>query len=318
MLKVKTQKFTNADVIFDRGVGQYYFIMPHNLGTQNYLVSVTDNEGNIRNTSNLFVKDNNQLLVNVPGFNIGIWTCQVYYEDGSQQDLSKKRLFEQDLIPLEELHNYLNYNVAIGRPNSSTVNMSLANLKSFCQSTLDTSIYLLRSNNLSDLTSIASARQNLDVYDKSYIDNYIRSFIPKNGYIDTVSSFAVAGETTYAPVVSTVRGTYGVNVYLDARLTGSEGTTVAGITLGYVNVTPVSGTTFTANTITSVLFTWFSTAPVMTTAQIFTQGELRVTPSALSGGAIRLTFTAFINRPSGQNADANCNASIFIPLQINN
>lgn len=318
MLKVKTQRFTDADVIFDAVREQYYVVMYHNIGNQNYLVSVTDNDGNIRNTSNLFEKDDNQTLIKVPGQTIGAWTCQVYYEDGSQQDLSKKRLFEQDLIPLEELPNYLDFNVAMGRPNSPTVNMSLANLKSFCQSSLDTSIYLLRSNNLSDLTSVASARQNLDVYDKSYIDNYIRSFIPKNGYIDNVSSFATAGQTTYAPVVSTVRGTYGVNVYLEAKLTGSEGTTVAGITLGYVDVTPVSGTTFAANTITSVLFTWFSTAPVMTTSQIFTQGELRVTPTTLSGGAIRLTFTAFINRPSGQNADANCNASIFVPLQINN
>ena len=318
MLKVKTQKFTNADVIFDRRVGQYYFIMPHNLGTQNYLVSVTDNEGNIRNTSNLFVKDNNQLLVNVPGFNIGIWTCQVYYEDGSQQDLSKKRLFEQDLIPLEELHNYLNYNVAIGRPNSSTVNISLANLKSFCQSTLDTSIYLLRNNNLSDLLSIPAAQQNLNVYDKTYIDSFLQSFIPKNGYIGNASSFIVSGQTTYAPVVSTVRGTHGVNAYLETKLTGSEGTNTAGIQLGYIDVTPITGTTFTANTITSVLFTWFTTSNVITSSQIFTQGELRVTPTNLSGGGVRLTFTAFINRPTGQTADANCSASIFIPLQINN
>lgn len=317
MLKVKTQRFTDADVIFDAVREQYYVVMYHNIGNQNYLVSVTDNDGNIRNTSNLFVKDDNQTLIKVPGQTIGAWTCQVYYEDGSQQDLSKKRLFEQDLIPLEELPNYLDFNVAMGRPNSPTVNMSLANLKSFCQSTLDTSIYLLKSNNLSDLNSVANARQNLNVYDKAYIDSYITSFIPKNGYIDTISQFTASGDTTYSPVVSSVKGTHGVNVYLETRLTGAEGTTTAGINLGYIDVSPVTGSTFTANTITSVLFTWFTTSPATTTSQIFTEGELKVTPSALGGGRIRFTFTAYINRPSGQTNIANCSASIFIPLQIN-
>jgi hypothetical protein len=317
MLKVKTQRFTDADVIFDAVREQYYVVMYHNIGNQNYLVSVTDNDGNIRNTSNLFVKDDNQTLIKVPGQTIGAWTCQVYYEDGSQQDLSKKRLFEQDLIPLEELPNYLDFNVAMGRPNSPTVNMSLANLKSFCQSTLDTSIYLLKSNNLSDLNSVANARQNLNVYDKAYIDSYITSFIPKNGYIDTISQFTASGDTTYSPVVSSVKGTHGVNVYLETRLTGAEGATTAGINLGYIDVSPVTGSTFTANTITSVLFTWFTTSSATTTSQIFTEGELKVTPSALGGGRIRFTFTAYINRPSGQTNIANCSASIFIPLQIN-
>lgn len=317
MLKVKTQRFTDADVIFDAVREQYYVVMYHNIGNQNYLVSVTDNDGNIRNTSNLFVKDDNQTLIKVPGQTIGVWTCQVYYEDGSQQDLSKKRLFEQDLIPLEDIPDYLDFNVAMGRPNSPTVNMSLANLKSFCQSTLDTSIYLLKSNNLSDLNSVANARQNLNVYDKAYIDSYITSFIPKNGYIDTISQFTASGDTTYSPVVSSVKGTHGVNVYLETRLTGTEGTTTAGINLGYIDVSPVTGSTFTANTITSALFTWFTTSPATTTSQIFTEGELKVTPSALGGGRIRFTFTAYINRPSGQTNIANCSASIFIPLQIN-
>ena len=317
MLKVKTQRLTDADVIFDSSREQYYVIMSHNIGNQNYLVSVTDNDGNIRNTSNLFIKEDNQTLINVPGTTIGTWTCQVYYEDGTQQDLSKKRLFEQDLIPLEEIPDYLDFKVAMGRPNSPTVNTSLANLKSFCQSTLDTSIYLSKGNNLSDLNSVVNARQNLNVYDKAYINSYITSFIPKNGYINTVSQFNASGGTTYSPVVSSVKGTHGINVYLETRLTGTEGTTTTGINLGYIDVVPVTGSSFAANTITSVLFTWFTSSPVTTTSQIFTEGELKVVPSSLGSGRIRFTFTAYINRPSGQSNTANCSTSIFIPLQIN-
>lgn len=317
MLKVKTQRFGDTDIQYSTLTEQYYFIMHHNLGDTNYLVSITDADGNILNTSNLFVKDSNQLLVNVPGWTIGTWTVQLYYEDGSQQDLSKKRLFEQDLIPLAEIPNYLDYNVALGKESTPTVNMTLSNLKSFCQSSLDSSIYLLKSNNLSDLNSIASARQNLDVYDKAYIDSYITTFIPKNGFIDTISAFNASGNTTYAPIVSTVKSPHGINAYADIRLDNGEGDTTTGINLGYIDIAPISGVELSTTTISSVLFSWFTTANVTTTTQNFTQGELRVVPSSLSGGAIRLTFTAFVCRPSGVTTTANCTASIFIPIQIN-
>ena len=56
MLKVKTQRLTDADVIFDSFGGQYYVIMSHNIGNQNYLVSVTDNDGNIRQTKQQIMK----------------------------------------------------------------------------------------------------------------------------------------------------------------------------------------------------------------------------------------------------------------------
>ena len=137
MIKIKKQRFNGSDVMSE--AGEYYYIFRHLLNTTNYLVSIVDNEGNIRNTGNIFTKTEMDVKITVPNDSIGTWEVSVYYEDNSQQDLTKKRLFEQDLIPLNDIPNYLDYNVAVGRPSSSTVNMKLADLKSFCQSTLDSS-----------------------------------------------------------------------------------------------------------------------------------------------------------------------------------
>lgn len=314
MLKIKKQRFNGSDVI--SGDGEYYYVFNHLLNTSNYLVSIVDDEGNIRNTSNIFVKDETSVKITVPNNTIGTWEVSVYYEDDSQQDLAKKRLFEQDLIPLEEIPEYLDYNVAAGRPNSPTVNMTLANLKSFCQSTLDTSLYLLRNNNLSDLMSVSAARQNLNVYDKTYVDNYLENFIPRSGFISSVSPFTPSGQTENTPVVSTVRNANGVNVYFDMKLISGEGDTTQGINIGYLDVMPISGSTLTATTTSSVLFTWFVTSNVVTTSQNYTNGTLKATVSSISGGGLRITFRAYVYRPSGQSNAANCQASIFIPIQI--
>ena len=131
MIKIKKQRFNGSDVM--RETGEYYYIFRHLLNTTNYLVSIVDNEGNIRNTGNIFTKTETEVKITVPNDSIGTWEVSVYYEDNSQQDLTKKRLFEQDIIPLNDIPNYLDYNVAAGRPYSSAVNMKLTDLKSFCQ-----------------------------------------------------------------------------------------------------------------------------------------------------------------------------------------
>ena len=314
MIKIKKQRFNGSDVMSE--VGEYYYIFRHLLNTTNYLVSIVDNEGNIRNTGNIFTKTEMDVKITVPNNSIGTWEVSVYYEDNSQQDLTKKRLFEQDLIPLNDIPNYLDYNVAMGRPSSSTVNMKLADLKSFCQNSLDSSIYLLKGNNLSDLQSTQEARQSLNVYDKQYVDAYIENFIPRSGFISSVSSFTPEGSTWNTPVVSTVRNTNGINVYVDVKLINGEGDTTQGINLGYLDVMPIAGATLAATVTSAVMFTWFVTTNVLTTNQNYTNGQMKVVVSGISGGGLRFTFYAYVQRPSGQSTVANCQASIFIPIQI--
>ena len=314
MIKIKKQRFNGSDVMSE--VGEYYYIFRHLLNTTNYLVSIVDNEGNIRNTGNIFTKTEMDVKITVPNNSIGTWEVSVYYEDNSQQDLTKKRLFEQDLIPLNDIPNYLDYNVAMGRPSSSTVNMKLADLKSFCQSALDSSTYLLKGNNLSDLQSTQEARQSLNVYDKQYVDAYIENFIPRSGFISSVSSFTPEGLTQNTPVVSTVRNTNGINVYIDAKLINGEGDTTQGINLGYLDVMPIAGATLAATVTSAVMFTYFVTSNVLATSQNYTNGQIKAIASGISGGGLRFTFYAYVQRPSGQACVANCQASIFIPIQI--
>ena len=315
MIKIKKQRFNGSDVMSE--VGEYYYIFRHLLNTTNYLVSIVDDESNIRNTGNIFTKTETDVKITVPNDSIGTWEVSVYYEDNSQQDLTKKRLFEQDIIPLNDIPNYLDYNVAAGRPYSSAVNMKLADLKSFCQSSLDSSIYLLRGNNLSDLRSVSDARQNLNVYDKQYVDAYLENFIPRSGFISSVSPFTPSGSTHNAPVVSTVKNANGINAYVDVKLINGEGDTTQGINLGYLDVMPIAGATLAATVTSAVMFTYFTTINVLTTNQIYTNGQMKVTVSGISGGGLRFTFYAYVQRPSGQANTANCQASIFIPIQIN-
>ena len=315
MIKIKKQRFNGSDVMSE--AGEYYYIFRHLLNTTNYLVSIVDNEGNIRNTGNIFTKTETEVKITVPNNSIGTWEVSVYYEDNSQQDLTKKRLFEQDIIPLNDIPNYLDYNVAVGRPYSSAVNMKLADLKSFCQSALDSSTYLLRGNNLSDLLSVSDARQNLNVYDKQYVDAYLENFIPRSGFISSVSSFTPERSTWNTPVVSTVRCANGINVYLEVKLINGEGDTTQGINLGYMDVMPTTGATLAATVTSAVMFTYFTTTNVLTTNQNYTNGQIKVAVSGISGGGLRFTFYAYVQRPSGQANTANCQASIFIPIQIN-
>lgn len=315
MIKIKKQRFNGSDVM--RESNEYYYIFRHLLNTTNYLVSIIDNEGNIRNTGNIFTKTETEVKITVPNDSIGTWEVSVYYEDNSQQDLTKKRLFEQDLIPLNDIPNYLDYNVAMGRPLSSTVNMKLADLKSFCQSALNSSIYLLRGNNLSDLQSHSMARQNLNVYDKEYVDAYLENFIPRSGFISSVSPFTPSGSTQLTPVVSTVKNANGINAYVDMKLINGEGDTIQGINLGYLDVMPIAGATLAATVTSAVMFTYFVTANVLTSSQNYTNGQIKAIVSGISGGGLRFTFYAYVQRPSGQTNTANCQASIFIPIQIN-
>lgn len=314
MIKIKKQRFNGSDVMSE--TGEYYYIFRHLLNTTNYLVSIVDNEGNIRNTGNIFTKTETDVKITVPNDSIGTWEVSVYYEDNSQQDLTKKRLFEQDIIPLNDIPNYLDYNVAAGRPYSSAVNMKLTDLKSFCQSSLDSSIYLLRGNNLSDLLSVSDARQNLNVYDKQYVDAYLENFIPRSGFISSVSPFTPEGSTHNAPVVSTVKNANGINAYVDVKLINGEGDTTQGINLGYLDVMPIAGATLAATVTSAVMFTYFVTTNVLTSSGNYTNGQIKAIASGISGGGLRFTFYAYVQRPSGQTNEANCQASIFIPIQI--
>lgn len=306
MLKIIKKEFNASDVSYDSVSDNYYVTIYHGIGDTNYLVSVVDNSGEIRNTSNLFIKEPNDVLVNVPSTDIfGTWTVEIYYDDGSVEELNKKRLFEQNLIPAGDLGDYLSYRIAIGRPNTPTSNITLSDLKSFCQASLDSSLYLLKGNNLSDLNNVAAARQNLNVYDKNYIDNYVLNFIPKGGYISSVSSFVNSGSLTNPVIASTVQSMTGVDLYLTGTALQGEGDSAAGVTLGYIDITPVTGETISTTSVQSSLFVWFNS--------IFSGGQIVATATAIPG-ALRVSLKAYIIRPTGNTDNASFTASIHIPI----
>ena len=194
MLNRITKTIYGSQVNYDSSIGYYYDVV-HNIGSEDIIIGVYDNSGKLMNTNGLLEKiDDNTLRVFFPNSSINYWTVFLFYDNGETIETApKKRLFEQDQVAAADLSNYLDYNLAMGGPNLATYNVTIAQFKSFCQATFDSSLYLLKSNNLSDLNSVATARNNLDVYDKATVDSLFANVYPAEGYLASYGSFTDYG-----------------------------------------------------------------------------------------------------------------------------
>lgn len=231
-----TYTFTKDGVTYSNN--SYYVTITHNLNKTDYLVVVANPDDEIVNTSNLISIGANTTRIYVENNSfVGTYTVYIYYS--SYDNLQVKKLFEQPAI--QNPSAYLNYNIAFALPTGEIKNMTLAQFKSFCQATLDTSLYCVRGNNLSDLIDKADARDNLNVYSKAEIDTRLSDMYTNSGYISDISLFTPAQGLSNAPTVNVYRDFCGFSGDLTTVLTNSE----TDVTLGSVTITPIAGHTVT-------------------------------------------------------------------------
>ena len=246
-----TYTFTKDDVTV--GTNSYYVTITHNLGKTDYLVVVVNPDDEVVNTSNLIAIGSNTVRIYTEN-NIfdGTYTVYIYYS--SYDNLQVKRLFEQPLV--NNPAPYFNYKIPFALPNGDIKNMTLAEFKSFCQATLDVSVYAARENNLSDLQDAVTARQNLDVYSKSEVDNRLADMYTNSGYIQSISLFTTAQGLTNPQTVNIYRDFCGFSADLTGTLTNSE----TDVVLGTVTITPLPGHTVTFQSpVGFPLYMWDST-----------------------------------------------------------
>lgn len=279
MIQTQTKTLLSSEVTYDENVG-YYYDYYHYLGTDNYIVTVTGANNAILNTANLFSKSDQYVRVFCPNDTFTeSWKISVIYEDGASTDtLPKKRLFEQTVIDPEDISDYADWRLAVGGPSRQVSNVALSTLKTFCQSSLDSSIYLLKANDLSDLNDFATARNNLDVYDKETIDSLSDSLFSASGYVSTVSEFT-AGEDPLSTTPTVVSALDFSGVQIQMSFTTSLVSSSREI--GYVTLTPASGVTLEVSRQVFPVFYWVSNG--------YYVGQLQAVPTTV-GDNVRIDF----------------------------
>jgi len=237
MLNRTSKTIRSEQIQYDESIG-YFFDYRHNVNSDDILVGVFDENGKLMNSNGLYEKlDDNTLRIYFPtNYNI-TWNVYVFYEDGDiLLTAPKKRLFEQDTISAADLNSYLDYRLAMGKEGKPTYNVTIEDFKSWCQQSIDGSIYLLKSNNLSDLNDVAAARNNLDVYSKASVDAIADDLVQASGNVNTVTWTDVAGLN---PSVTTDRDFAGVSV----ALSFSSSSTFTNQQLIQLDLEPYSGIT---------------------------------------------------------------------------
>lgn len=269
-----------SEVRYDSSIG-YYYDFAHNADSDEILVGVFDNRGTLMNANGVFTRlDSNTLRVFFPDNQNYTWTIYVFFEDGDDVLVApKKRLFEQQTVDAANLGDFLQYRLAFGGPSLQTMNVTLENFKSFCQATLDSSLYLLKGNNLSDILDKAAARNNLNVYSKTEIDTFSGALMPINGFVDTVSSW-IAGTTPLTVSCTSAKDILGVSVLLNFSVTSTYNNAY----IGYIDVTAQSGFNLSAlDQVFQVL------AGKDDPRNIYCMGQISVTSTNITGGK-RLQF----------------------------
>ena len=181
---LRSYTFTNNDLTETGTYGTYYLELVHNLNVPNPIVEWLDPNGVLRShTGNIRAVDANTIVVYTGGTITGTHRINILQDKSAM--LQGRRLFDQELKAPGELDP--TYRFAIGRPGFATKNISISD---FTQAVADNmgGNYLLRHNNLSDLTDPATARYNLDVYSKAEIDgNYLEKDDSDN--LDILSTY---------------------------------------------------------------------------------------------------------------------------------
>lgn len=278
MIKSLTKTVDSSDIIVDNG---YYYDFYHNIGNLDYLTTVTDTNNEVRNTSCLFKKEDNYVRVFFPNntFN-GVWSISIYYEDGSSaSNYPKKRLFEQSLVAEADLDNYADWRIALGGSGLPTWNMTLSLFKTYCQATLDSSLYLIKGNNLSDVENKATARQNLNVYSKSEVDTLIENLYSASGYVASVSSFnssatPIDNPVTFIPSIDFA----GVQI----QMSFNTNLNPTNRTIGNIVLTPVTGSVLDVKEQYVPVYYWISSN--------FYVGQMRLVPTLNGDNTTTINF----------------------------
>ena len=308
MIKQKTYSFTSSNVVSSNN--SYYVTIQHNIGNSNYIVSVIDNNGQIVNTSNLFTIGDNTLTIYVENDSIsGVWTVNLYY-DSDSDGYAFKRLFEQPIT--SDLNAALNYKFAFCDSNGVIKNITVSDLHYIIQNNLDSNIYCLRSNNLSDVSSVSSARANLNVYSKSEVDSIIGDMYPASGYISEITSFVPSSGLSQIPTVDIYGDFCGFDLNLNYTVSDAvESTSGTGINLGYFDVIPVNGVTLTFNPTYSAMFIYYAGNEHI--ASHFGGGQIALIPS-VSGNNVRFNVYMWKLPIGAGNNDVECKSSIRVPI----
>lgn len=279
MLRSIQRTVDSSDVVVSEN--GYYFDFYHNIGSLDYLTTVTDENNEVRNTSCLFTKNENFLRVFFPNNTFaGSWTISIYYEDGSSAaQYPRKRLFEQTLIEEEDLDRFADWHIAVGAAGQPTWNMTLSLFKTYCQSTLDSSLYLIKGNNLSDVENVATARQNLGVYSTSEVNALVSNLYSASGYVQTVSSFTPSSTpldnaVTFIPTIDFAGVQFQMSFNTSLALTNR--------TIGSITLTPVSGATLRVQEQVAPVFYWISGN--------FYVGQMRMVPTTNADNSVKITF----------------------------
>lgn len=212
----------------------------HGLGTKNILCTLIDPSGDVMNGSNMFTLTDNTVTVNIvsSSFN-GTYKLSVYYEDGSNS-YNKKKLFEQALVSYDDLNQYGDYRVAIGKAESMTQNVTLTDFKNGMASQNLPYLSDNPSNWDLDLSEQLTAQNKLDVYSKTLVDNMYSSVYPVTGIIDSVSSFTRnTSNLSTDPTLTTVIHPSGVHITMVIAATAGE-LTGSGVNIGYFKINPLS------------------------------------------------------------------------------
>lgn len=294
MIKTIEQIVDASQIVYSSDSG-YTYTYNHSLGTGDYLVEVLDENNNTRNTSCLFRKENDYVQVSFPSntFN-GTWKILVIYEDGTTEtNFPKKRLFEQTLVQENEIQNYGDWRLALGVVGQPTYNMTLNQFKTFCQTSLDSSLYLLKSNNLSDVDNVATARQNLNVYSKQEVDNFVDNLYPASGYVDTISAFTSSGTPLDNPVTFIpVKDFSGFQCQMSFNT--SLNSSISNRNIGSVTVTSLGGVTLKAEEQYFPIYYWAN--------NVYYNGQLVVTPVQSSNNLVLNFKISLVNTGTYQKS----------------
>lgn len=278
----------------------------HGLGTKNILCTLIDPSGDVMNGSNMFTLTDNTVTVNIvsSSFN-GSYKLSVYYEDGSN-NYNKKKLFEQALVPYNNLNQYGDYRVAIGKAESMTQNVTLNDFKN---GMAGQNLPYLSDNPTNwdfDLSEKLMAQYKLDVYNKSLVDNMYSSVYPVTGIIDSISSFT-RNTTTLStdPTLTTVIHPSGVHITMVITATAGE-IIGSGINIGYFKINPLSMYNVDVNTI--------YTSGLIVDGNSILQGTCVVELNAfVSSGSVTVPVLISTN---AAYANKTIIFSVDIPLQV--
>lgn len=295
MLNKVTKKIYGSQVSFSDNIG-YYYDFGHNANTDEILIGVFDDNGKLMNTNGLFERlDDNTVRIFFPNDSVNFWTVYVFYEDEDTIETApKKRLFEQTELEASDLNSYLDFKLAMGGPGMATYNVSLAQFKTFCQATLNTSLYLLKSNNLSDVSNVATARQNLDVYSKADVDSMFAAGIPAAGYVNAIGPVVEPSPSVVSNLaVISSKDSRGINLDISFNMSA---TTLTEQYIGQINVIANTGVTFDCEDDYFPVFLQHSNGS-------FTFGQMRVSPTITGTGA---TLSFLLSMYSSDGVDGNC------------